>query len=430
MRFMRVISLVAGITLLAIGSAALLGRRAEVARERDQRLEASADLVTAELDATIARITAAMASPPPETPVGQLADALAMPVCAVTADGSGTCSATSFDLAPDDGRHRRPRRRGAARRRRSSLVAPAPGQRWPAGVLVAADQGDRTLLAAASLETVGLPAGTSAVLVPVDGEPLLRPRTVGGVRAYASPSLVEFEDGPWAVRTTTRAAVRLTTDERWLIGGQLAVGAVLAALALGGILADHRSLQRRATTDALTRLPNRAEFERRANEVLARLGRDGRRACLMVIDLDQFKVVNDTVGHEAGDRALVAAAERLRNAVRASDVVGRWGGDEFVVLLPGVSDPRAVPERARDDRRRHRRRPADRGLRADGQRRRRAVPVARHVAGVAAADRRPRHVRGQGPGRRPPPRRTRLLTSPCPARLCRDEVVAEPRCVR
>jgi len=345
MRFMRVISLVAGITLLAIGSAALLGRRAEVARERDQRLEASADLVTAELDATIARITAAMAVATPETPVGHLADALAMPVCAVTSDGSGTCSATSFDLAPDDAVT-------AALDAASGapapvvLVAPAPGTDGPAGVLVAADQGDRTLLAAASLETGGLPAGTSAVLVPVAGEPLLRPRTVDGVRAYASPSLVEFEDGPWAVRTTTRAAVRLTTDERWLIGGQLAVGAVLAALALGGILADHRSLQRRATTDALTRLPNRAEFERRANEVLARLGRDGRPACLMVIDLDQFKVVNDTVGHEAGDRALVAAAERLRNAVRASDVVGRWGGDEFVVLLPGVSDPRAVPERA------------------------------------------------------------------------------------
>ena len=137
-----------------------------------------------------------------------------------------------------------------------------------------------------------------------------------------------------------------TTDERWLTGAQLAVGAVLTALALGGILSDHRSLQRRATTDALTRLPNRAEFERRATEVLARLGRDGRSACLMVVDLDQFKVVNDTVGHEAGDRALVAAAERLRSAVRASDVVGRWGGDEFVVLLPGVSDARAVPERA------------------------------------------------------------------------------------
>ena len=269
MRFMRVISLVAGITLLGIGLAALLGRRAEVARERDQRLEANADLVTVELDAAIARIVAAMAVATPDTAVDLLADALAMPVCAVAEDGAWTCSATSFDLAPDDAVTAA---LGAAAGQPAPVVfvAPRPGGDAPAGVLVAADQGDRTLLAAATLETGDLPAGTSATLVPAMGEPLLRAHTVGDARWYATPSLVEFEDGSWAVRTSTRAAVRLTTDERWLIGAQLAVGAVLAALALGGILADHRSLHRRATTDALTGLANRAEFERRATEVLTR----------------------------------------------------------------------------------------------------------------------------------------------------------------
>jgi len=97
---------------------------------------------------------------------------------------------------------------------------------------------------------------------------------------------------------------------------------------------------------ALTQLPNRDAFERRATETLIRLARDRGTACVLVIDLDQFKAVNDTVGHDAGDRALVAAAERLRGAVRETDLVGRWGGDEFVVLMPGIADPRAVPERA------------------------------------------------------------------------------------
>jgi diguanylate cyclase (GGDEF)-like protein len=66
----------------------------------------------------------------------------------------------------------------------------------------------------------------------------------------------------------------------------------------------------------------------------------------MLVDLDQFKAINDTAGHHVGDRVLADAARRLRSAVRASDLVGRWGGDEFVVLLDGIDDPALVGPRA------------------------------------------------------------------------------------
>lgn len=340
MRFMRVVSLVAGITLLAAGIASLIGRRAEVGEERDRRLESSASLLTAQLDATIGRLAAALTVATADTPLDRLADAVAGPVCSVT-DGVWSCSSSSAEALADQDTAVSTLD-AAGRNAGPVVVVDSVSGR----VLVAADHGARRIIATAELDTADLPADMTAVLVPVAHEPLLRARTSGGQRLYASPSLVEFEDGSWAVRTSSAASVSLTADEWWLIGAQLAVGAALALVALGGIAAENRSLHRRATTDALTRLPNRAEFERRATETLTRLGRDGGAACVMVIDLDHFKVVNDTVGHDAGDRALVAAADRLRQAVRETDIVGRWGGDEFVVLLPGVVDVRAVPERA------------------------------------------------------------------------------------
>ena len=108
---------------------------------------------------------------------------------------------------------------------------------------------------------------------------------------------------------------------------------------------DQRRLSRRATTDSLTGLPNRAEFERRASRRLTQLGRDGGGACLIVVDLDGFKAINDSGGHAAGDRVLAEAGRRLAAAVRSTDLVGRWGGDEFVLLLAGISDPLAIPDR-------------------------------------------------------------------------------------
>jgi diguanylate cyclase (GGDEF)-like protein len=98
----------------------------------------------------------------------------------------------------------------------------------------------------------------------------------------------------------------------------------------------------RATTDELTGLINRREFERVSDIALDNAEREGAGLCVMVIDLNGFKQINDTLGHQFGDLVLAASSERLVAAVRDSDVVARWGGDEFVILLPTLAERSAV----------------------------------------------------------------------------------------
>lgn len=88
-----------------------------------------------------------------------------------------------------------------------------------------------------------------------------------------------------------------------------------------------------AERDTLTQLFNRRAGERRLQEALRRARMDGLQCALMLIDLDRFKPINDTYGHDAGDRVLVAVAERLRHCLRKNDLIIRWGGDEFLVLI-------------------------------------------------------------------------------------------------
>jgi diguanylate cyclase (GGDEF)-like protein len=94
-----------------------------------------------------------------------------------------------------------------------------------------------------------------------------------------------------------------------------------------------------AQHDMLTGLPNRAMFQEQAQQLIAQAGRHGRRAALLFIDLDNFKQVNDSLGHGTGDALLKAAAKRLRLAIREEDLVARLGGDEFCVLLGEVDGP-------------------------------------------------------------------------------------------
>jgi diguanylate cyclase (GGDEF)-like protein len=97
-----------------------------------------------------------------------------------------------------------------------------------------------------------------------------------------------------------------------------------------------------AQFDALTGIPNRQYFNDQLTRATARARRDGRKVTLLFLDLDEFKVVNDTLGHDAGDRLLKEVASRIQRSVRTGDVVARLGGDEFAVLLEGLTGPLEV----------------------------------------------------------------------------------------
>jgi len=97
-------------------------------------------------------------------------------------------------------------------------------------------------------------------------------------------------------------------------------------------------LTRQANYDSLTKLPNRSLSFDRLNHSILQAKRENLHVGILFVDIDHFKVVNDTMGHNAGDQVIIQVAERLRNCVRDSDTVARFGGDEFIFLLSEVAD--------------------------------------------------------------------------------------------
>lgn len=102
--------------------------------------------------------------------------------------------------------------------------------------------------------------------------------------------------------------------------------------------AAEQQLRHLALHDSLTGLPNRTLILDRLAQALARARRDGTRVAVAVVDIDHFKMVNDSYGHPVGDQLLVDVAARLTSALRTSDTAGRLGGDEFIVVCEGVTD--------------------------------------------------------------------------------------------
>ncbi|HVT92374.1 MAG TPA: diguanylate cyclase [Bryobacteraceae bacterium] len=113
------------------------------------------------------------------------------------------------------------------------------------------------------------------------------------------------------------------------------------------LLAAREALRDQATRDSLTRLWNRSSILAMLQRELARGSRESRPLGLALMDLDRFKSVNDTYGHVAGDEVLVEASRRMLEGMRPYDAIGRYGGEEFLILLPGCDEDRSMEQAER-----------------------------------------------------------------------------------
>jgi diguanylate cyclase (GGDEF)-like protein/PAS domain S-box-containing protein len=165
-------------------------------------------------------------------------------------------------------------------------------------------------------------------------------------RALSDILVADPSDPPWPHATSRAVERRFVTadgEDGWGLWQHSRLDRRTWVTHVLDITARKRAesaLSWQANHDSLTGLPNRALFEERLRGAIdrRRSDRGAGHVAVLFVDLDDFKVVNDSLGHEAGDRLLTVVAERLRNVVRPQDVIARFGGDEFTVLLADVAD--------------------------------------------------------------------------------------------
>ena len=197
------------------------------------------------------------------------------------------------------------------------------GTTWGAAVLIGPTPGhdfDVTMMIVAFLMTT-----TAAGVVAFAGSTLIGRAFLVG--QWTTFSLVAASRGEWSMVVLSLVVLLAAI-------GYLEVTSYLLSRAIAAQLQTEelaRELQRQASTDALTGLPNRPAVIDALDEMLG----GGHDVVVLFVDLDDFKDVNDGLGHDRGDEVLAEVGRRLRTTVRADDVVGRLGGDEFVVLLAG-----------------------------------------------------------------------------------------------
>lgn len=348
MGFVRRASLVLGLTLIIAIAVGFVARRSDLAGHRDRSLTAAAELGASRLTSAVQSVELAARSGIDPAATAEAIAALdsRLGVCVIT---------TSRNTCAGDGPRPSARLLQDHQNRRLNGVDIGDGRAvvTVVGPLVTIDAvGENlTVITQTPIEVLGnVGGGTDDVntwvtsMLPAD-------LAAGGFgvedESRRTAARVDAQTDLFVI-AATHNSISFSNTERQAGLIIFAHAVALLFLAVYTLANERRRLVERATIDPLTRLPNRSEFEQRSEHALADASRSGRAACLLLFDLDGFKNVNDSYGHQVGDELLTIVGSRLRGAVRRHDVVARWGGDEFVVLMPGISNVELGERRARE----------------------------------------------------------------------------------